>query len=38
MMDLLKQHEKLGSFTSSLCICHTKAMTAPVEYITRCLY
>jgi len=37
-MNLLKQDEKLGRFTSSLYICHTKAMTARVEYDTRCLY
>jgi len=37
-MDLLKQDEKLGRFTSSLYIWHTKAMTAVVEYETRCLY
>ena len=35
---LLKQDEKLGRFTGSLYICHTKAMTAPVEYGTKCLY
>ena len=38
LMNLLKQHEKLGSFISSLCICRTKAMTVSVEYITGCLY
>jgi len=32
---LLKQDEKLGRFTCSLYICHTKAMTALVEYGTR---
>jgi len=37
-MNLLKQDEKLGRFTISLYICHTKAMTAPVDYGTRCLY
>jgi len=26
LMNLLKQDEKLGRFTSSLCICHIKAM------------
>jgi len=36
--NLLKQDEKLGRFASSLYICHTKAMTALVEYGTRCLY
>ena len=34
-MNLLKQDERLGRFTSSLYICHTKAMTAPVQYTTR---
>jgi len=29
---LLKQGQKLGRFTSSLYICHTKAMTALAEY------
>jgi len=38
LMNLLKQDEKLGRFTSSLYICHTKAMTALVEYGTKCLY
>jgi len=38
LMNLLKQDEKLGRFTSSLYICHTKAMTALAEYATRCLY
>jgi len=37
-MNLLKQYEKLGKLTSSLYICHTKAMTALVEFGTRCLY
>jgi len=37
-MNVLKQDEKLGRFTSSLCTCHTKAMTALTEYRTRCLY
>jgi len=37
-MNLPKQDEKLGRFTSSLYIYHTKAMTALVEYGTRCLY
>jgi len=32
--NLLKQDEKLGRFTSSLYICHNKAMTA-LEYGTR---
>jgi len=35
---LLKQDEKSGRFTSSLYICHTKAMTALAEYGRRCLY
>jgi len=34
-MNLLKQDERLGRFTSGLYICHTKAMTAPVQYTTR---
>jgi len=34
----LKQDKKLGRFTSSLYIYYTKAMTALVEYGTRCLY
>jgi len=38
LMKLLKQDEKVGRFSSSLCICHSKAMTALVEYGTRCLY
>jgi len=37
-MDLIKQDEKLGRFTSSLYIWHTKAMTALVKYGIRCLY
>jgi len=37
MMNLLKQDKKLGRFTS-LYICHTKVMTALVEYGTWCLY
>jgi len=37
-MDLLKQDEKLGRFISSLYNCHTKTMTAPVQYTTRCWY
>jgi len=37
-MDLIKQDEKLGRFTSSLHIWHTKAMTALAEYGARCLY
>jgi len=37
-MDLLKQDEKLGRFTSSLYICHTKAMTALVQYGIRWLF
>jgi len=32
LMNLLKQDEKLRSFTSSLCIFHTTAMTALAEY------
>jgi len=35
---LLKKDEKLGWFTGSLHICHTKATTALIEYGTRCLY
>ena len=35
---LLKRDEKLGRLTSSLYICHTKAMTAVVDCGTRCLY
>jgi len=38
LMNLLKQDEKSGKFTSSLYMWHTKAMAAPVEYGTRCLY
>jgi len=34
---VLSQEEKLGRFTSTLYICHTKAMTV-VEYGTSCLY
>jgi len=37
-MNLLKQDEKFGRFTSSQYICHTKAMTAIAEYRTRCWY
>jgi len=37
LMNLLKQDETLGSFTSSLYICHTEAMTALVEYGSKCL-
>jgi len=37
-MKLLKQDEKLGRFTCSLYICHTKAMTALVECGTWRLY
>jgi len=37
-MNLLKQDEELGRFISSQYICHTKAMTALVEYGTRCWY
>jgi len=36
-MNLLKQDETLARFTSSLYIYHTKTMTAPVQYTTRCL-
>jgi len=36
-MNLLKQDEKLGRFTSSLKICHIKAMTALAEYGTKSL-
>ena len=35
LMNLLKHDEKLGRFTSSLYICHTKAMTVLVEYGSR---
>jgi len=35
---LQKQEEKLGRFTSSPYVCHTKAMTALVEYGIKCLY
>jgi len=38
LVNLLKQEEKLGRFTRSLHICHAKAMTALVEYGTRCLH
>jgi len=38
LMKLLKPDEKLGRFTSTLYICHNKAMTALVEYGTMCLY
>jgi len=38
LMNLLKQDEKLGRFTSNLYIFHANAMTALVEYGTRCLY
>jgi len=38
LMNLLKQNEKLRRLTSSLYICHTKAMSAVVEYGVRCLY
>jgi len=37
-MNLSKQGEKVGRFIRSLYICHTKIMTALVEYGTRCLY
>jgi len=37
-MKLLKQDENLGRFASCLYIQHNKAMTASVEYGTRCLY
>jgi len=39
-MNLLKQDEKVGRFTSSLFlyICNTKAMTALVKYGNRCLH
>jgi len=37
-MNLSKQDEKLGRLSSSLYICHTKAMAALVQYRTRCLY
>jgi len=38
LMNLLKQDEKLGRFSSSLYVCHTTAMTTLVEYGTKCLY
>jgi len=38
LMNLPKQDENLGRFTSSLYICHTKAMTALAEYGTKGLY
>jgi len=38
IMDFPKEDEILGRFTSSLYIWHTKAMTALVEYGTRCLF
>ena len=38
LMKLLRQGEKLGRFTISLYICHTKAMTTLAEYGTKCLY
>jgi len=34
-MNLLKQGENLGRFTSSLYVCHTKSMTAVVLYRTK---
>jgi len=37
-MKLLRQDEKLGRFTISLYVCHTKAMNTVVEYGTTCLY
>jgi len=37
LMNLLKKDKKLGRFTSSQNICHTKAMTSLVEYRTKCL-
>jgi len=37
LMNFLKQDEKLGGFRVSLYICHTKVVTALVEYGTRCL-
>jgi len=36
--NLQKQEEKLGRFTSSPYVCHTKAMTALVEYRIKCLH
>jgi len=36
--ELANTRRKLGRFSSSLYICHIKAMTALVEYGTRCLY
>jgi len=38
-MNLLKKTKiRQVYYCSSLYICHTKAMTAPVEYGTRCFY
>jgi len=37
LRNLLKQDEKLGRFTNSLNICHTKAMTSLAEHGTKCL-
>jgi len=37
LRNLLKQDEKLHRFTSSLNICHTKAITSLAEYGTKCL-
>jgi len=37
-VNLFKQDEKLGRFTSSQYIYPTKDMTVLVEYGTRCLY
>ena len=36
MMNLIKHDAKLGRFTSSIYICHTKAMTALAECGSRC--
>jgi len=38
LMKLLKPNETLSRFTSTLYICHNKAMTGLVEYGTMCLY
>jgi len=37
LVNLLKQEEKLGRFTSSLNICHIKAMTSLDENGAKCL-
>jgi len=37
LRNLLKEDEKLGRFTSSLNIHHTKAITSLAEYGTKCM-